>query len=443
VKARLWLTAIVLAGIGLGAMFLQLGTAVERTPSLAAPAPSQLMGAGSCAAAACHGASNHASSGGEYSIWIARDRHARAYEALFEPRSLRIQHNLHRSVAAHEDQRCLNCHVYPNLPSSPPKAPYFKTDGVSCEACHGPAQHWLAAHHLDAWKTLPMQEKQKRGMRDTQSILGRVQVCAPCHVGTPEMDVDHDLIAAGHPRLTFEFTAFHAAMPHHWPDARDRNPNVSVRGRKDFEARAWLIGQLVSTRTALELLAGRAGSEKKIWPEFAEHDCLACHHDLQASSPRQIAPSKRAAFPWSTWYLSMTPSALNLVNTEAPALDKLRKELQRRPTRNEIAQAAGEVAKQLQAILQKLEQKPGQFIQAEAVFRQFLSMHGPVPQRSADEKTQVCLTLAAMQRAQRDEMPTVPLAIPSKLLLHVPKLDANSPEPIRMRFRQMENDLRK
>src|SRR5205823_3686488 len=117
-----------------------------------------------------------------------------------------------RTTPAHEEQRCLSCHVAPDYDVNKPPcdAPYFKTDGVSCESCHGPAQDWLARHHLDAWKNETRAEKNRLGMTDTQSLAGRAQLCARCHVGAAGMDVDHDLLAAGHPRLSFEFAAFHA-----------------------------------------------------------------------------------------------------------------------------------------------------------------------------------------------------------------------------------------
>src|SRR5207247_8943586 len=90
--------------------------------------------------------------------------------------------------------------------------------------------------------------------------------------------------------------------------------------RPDFEARAWLIGQLVSARAALRLLEARAvaaaQAEKQLkedpraevklaWPEFAEYDCFACHHGLQPPPRwRQLRgfPGRRAgALPWGTW----------------------------------------------------------------------------------------------------------------------------------------------
>jgi hypothetical protein len=56
----------------------------------------------------------------------------------------------------------------------------------------------------------------------------------------------------------------------------------------DFEARAWLLGQVVSAKAALDLLKYRADPEHgKPWPEFAEYGCFACHHNLQDQAGRR------------------------------------------------------------------------------------------------------------------------------------------------------------
>src|SRR5262249_43821647 len=57
-----------------------------------------------------------------------------------------------------------------------------------------------------------------------------------------------------HPRLNFEFATFLANLPRHWKEAL---------GGKSDPARgmtAWALGQVVSARAALELLAWRGGS---------------------------------------------------------------------------------------------------------------------------------------------------------------------------------------
>jgi hypothetical protein len=317
-----------------------------------------------------------------------------------------MQKLLGSAIPAHEDQRCLSCHVV----ADPHRiAPNFRGDGVSCESCHGPAEKWLAIHYQDSWKTKTPAEKQGLGMVDTQSILGRVKLCVECHVGTPGRDVDHDLIAAGHPRLNFEFTAFHANMPHHWPDARDRDPSYSqskpARGRADFEACAWVAGQLVSAHAALELLADRASDPKKPWPEFAEHDCFACHHDLRSPSPRQqrtVPGSKLGVMPWNSWYTNMLPRALKIIHAKDDPIVELPADWH---SREDVAGKARKSAKDLQQLIGQLDGKLRGPLSPATLFRDILN-GASLPRKRGeftwDEASQVYLALEAMYQAQVD-----------------------------------------
>ena len=57
------------------------------------------------------------------------------------------------------------------------------------------------------------------------------------------------MIAAGHPRLTFEMSAFLANMPHHWDDRAEK-------AREDYAAHVWAVGQIASTQAALRSAGG-------------------------------------------------------------------------------------------------------------------------------------------------------------------------------------------
>src|SRR5438093_5658499 len=113
------------------------------TASLSAQ-PAQYVGAGSCSGSNCHGATtpqNESQSrilGNEYSLWTVRDKHSKAYTVLADPRSRRMAQILSLGDAQ-TSQRCLSCHGV----GSPPK---LLSDGVACEACHGPAEKWLGPH---------------------------------------------------------------------------------------------------------------------------------------------------------------------------------------------------------------------------------------------------------------------------------------------------------
>jgi hypothetical protein len=155
------------------------------------------------------------------------------------------------------------------------------------------------------------EEYQKVGMNWLQSHAVRAEVCAGCHIGAPaepgsglpDRDMNHDFIAAGHPRLMFEYGSFLANEPKHWKEKDTR---------ADFEARAWLVGQVVSAQSALRLSADRATTTAagRVWPELAEYDCYACHHDLVGKSWRQqrgFPPGRIGALRPSEWYTALLP----------------------------------------------------------------------------------------------------------------------------------------
>jgi hypothetical protein len=92
--------------------------------------------------------------------------------------------------------------------------------------------------------------------------------------------VTHDLIAAGHPRLNFEYLTYLTALPPHWVERGPRPapaPPSQALLPPGYEAHAWLAGQIETARAGLELCAARANG----WPELAEFDCYSCHHDLK------------------------------------------------------------------------------------------------------------------------------------------------------------------
>jgi hypothetical protein len=176
------------------------------------------------------------------------------------------------------------------------------------------------------------------------TMVDRARTCTACHVGSGNRDVNHDLIAAGHPRLNFEFDTYLANLPRHWQPERDKE-----------RASAWQVGQLVSAEAALELLAYRADSKNgQPWPEFAEYDCFACHHDLKAKSWRQqrgYADRVPGTLPWSDWYAAL-PRFIDRSLSDAPKIHDgfvaLRAEMSKpMPDRTRVATEARALAELL------------------------------------------------------------------------------------------------
>jgi hypothetical protein len=305
-----WKTAIVIVCAVLAVtMFSSFGSNSPVPASRPASDPkfvAKFQGVSSCASAACHGGDGRSSAEGcEFRTWANDDKHAAAYRTLFSDRSKLMLRNYRRleSVAdarPHQDKECLACHSVSapvELVDHEPRRPEA-ADGVGCESCHGAAERWLTIHYLDDWKLLGRRAKADRfGLVSTKNLAVRVGQCAHCHVGREGQEVNHDLIAAGHPRLRFEFATYQHNMPSHWRE-KSYGP--------DFAVRAWAIGQVASARAAIDLLrsrAERAMKETAPWPELAEYNCYGCHHDLGPQSWRAKADRPRPGLlQWGTWY---------------------------------------------------------------------------------------------------------------------------------------------
>ena len=324
-------TTVILGLVFAGGLAWLLGSVAasrELAPANRSEPPPRFMltGTSSCASAACHNQEVAGIKGREYAACLQDVAHRRAYGVLSDERSQRIVRNyypeLHdaKVVSPERDALCIKCHVNPDIQRLPILevdgiARFRLEDGVSCEACHGAAGGWLNRHHLPEWKTLTVAEKRDEyGMHDMRSLGARVKACVQCHVGTPDAEVNHDLIAAGHPRLAFEFTGYHSLMGKHWDDGIDRNP--AQGGRVDFEKQAWIEGQLVTLDASLVLLKHRLET-KRI--ELAEFDCYACHHDLKNVGDKQdrtFGARKPGELPWNTWTTCRLDNVAQMLGTK-------------------------------------------------------------------------------------------------------------------------------
>src|SRR5579859_354789 len=269
-EARVWQKAVLraaLAGIFFGCFLsTQVAAAQAKTGSTVV---SKYVGPGSCSATACHGSVQPRSVTGvlqnEYSTWVVRDTHFKAFRNLDNPVSQRIGRLLGIGNPT-TSPKCLACHSL--VVPAEVKARDFDVEGVSCESCHGPASAWLGSHTLKGSTT---GKSVALGMFDIRDAAHRSEKCLSCHLGTAEKEVDHEMIAAGHPDLVFELDSYSAIQPPHWKPSPDPNHDV----------RLWAVGQAIELREALKRLARRAQGSH--WPEFSEYDCFSCHHSL--SSP--------------------------------------------------------------------------------------------------------------------------------------------------------------
>jgi hypothetical protein len=241
------------------------------------------VGPGSCSAAACHGGIQPRDSTkvlqNEYSTWIVQDRHSRAYAVLSQPLAQRMAKILKIGDPA-KAQKCLVCHAL-SVPAAERGTQFDIAEGVSCESCHGPAEKWLGPHVEANAKHADMV---KLGLVDNKDLAIRSAKCLTCHLGAPGLEVDHEMLAAGHPDLTFELDSFSSIEPPHWvekaPDSKD------PIGDKLFGARVWSIGQASQLEAGMTRLARHARGQgwspehPSAWPEYTEMDCFTCHHSL-------------------------------------------------------------------------------------------------------------------------------------------------------------------
>ncbi len=349
------LSLLVLLAVGESQNMSPAGESTSQAPEMSAPqtapplyeqkpvAAGKYNGPGGCAASSCHGSIQPKTTTrvlqNEYTTWISQDKHARAYGVLKNKVSDRIGKILNLGKPPAEAPKCLVCHslyVPPEL-----QAQTFELgDGVSCENCHGPASGWLGPHTTKNW---PHEKSVQLGMYDTRNLEARTSKCLTCHLGTSEKFVDHEMIAAGHPDLTFELTLFTFVMPAHWKMPEEDKPWRQVQ--------AWGVGQAVQLRDSLNRLARRANGT--VWPEYAELDCFACHHSLtQADDSWRLKSDgyytgRKAGVPaWNEsrvvvfrdMVAEISPSASKQLDDEVSQLASLMNQLSQ--TREQIAASA-------------------------------------------------------------------------------------------------------
>ena len=174
------------------------------------------LGVGSCASSLCHGAietwrtSNVFQN--EYVTWQRSDKHARAYTVLLNDKSKEIAKKLALPKPAHESDVCLDCHTHNTKPAQRTQG-FQIADGIACEACHGPAERWVRSHVEPG---VTHANNLSRGMYPTEDDVSRARLCLSCHLGTKDKFVTHKIMAAGHPRMSFELDTFTQIGPAHF-----------------------------------------------------------------------------------------------------------------------------------------------------------------------------------------------------------------------------------
>src|SRR5262245_29117592 len=329
----------------------------------------------SCAAASCHGSGQIGKLGSEYSAWApevtppdgAYDPHSKAYSVLFNADAARIGKYL--DIVPHKSELCLKCHAVDGAKDEEAQN-QMRAEGAGCGACHGPAEKWISVHFTPEFLALPDREKwEKYGFVPTKNLVARTMNCVSCHVGDVDRDMNHDMIAAGHPRLAFESARFHYNPQYrkHWTE----------RGSEtDFEVRAWVVGQVATLRNAAVLLQARAkraadGDAKTPWPEFSGLSCYACHQQIGDKELRggASASTRPLGVPgWEVWSNTAVRVAADYCGEVYPGLsslqatdmkltnvNKLRAMMEKRPSAKDIESQAKLAVEELDAWLVALQ----------------------------------------------------------------------------------------
>jgi len=408
-------------------IFLFLGIFIFRLQKISAEESSHYLGSPSCGSGSCHNLNQgRGQTGSEYTTWSGFDPHHKAYQVLFDPRSDRIMKNLFDkgSGSAGSQQLCLNCHAT-NQGDFVKSGPGFTlAEGVGCEACHGGSAKYIGVHFTTKVMALSPAEKEAQyGLRNTKELSTRAGICADCHIGnlSKGMEVNHDLIAAGHPRLNFELSAFLANYPKHWKQADE------LKRHPDFHARAWEVGQVESSRSSIKLLGDRAQQvvqkKNQAWPEFTEFDCFACHKDLQLNSRnyRNGYSAKPGSLPWGDWFQSSSLKVALGKSMESSYPADLIREMNGNQKPEKVARLARDADLALQQSAMHLQSAPTKDVSGlRNSMRQLVDVGVSKSGRlSWDEGAQLFLGIAALHNAWSDLEPG---GIPPAVTVNIEKL---------------------
>ncbi len=253
-------------------------------------------GVATCAGSQCHGAVKEYKKTNiqhnEYITWDRRDVHSRAYSKLFNQDFIDVTDKLGWKKPS-EEPVCLACHAS-DVPENLRGKKFQMTDGIGCETCHGGSENWLKSHTN---KKATHAQNLEKGLYPTDDIVARARLCLSCHYGNKNQFVTHEIMGAGHPRISFELDTFTELQPKHFTQdedyARRKTPYSNIK--------AWAVGQAVATESVLEMIGSDMfnGSDHatRLFPELSLFDCHSCHHPMSDKSwqPRKGAKLKPGA----------------------------------------------------------------------------------------------------------------------------------------------------
>lgn len=265
------------------------------------PSGIKFVGAGSCSAAACHGATAPKDDGStrhnENSIWNDKDHHAQAFKGkkgLTTPKAKEIAGKM-KIADATKDGKCLSCHSTSGLSTKEgvarvpltagdQGAKFDATEGVSCDGCHGPATKYLEPHATKGWTAGERAKGSEKtytdwGLFDTKNLKFRANACLSCH-----LKIDHDMVAAGHPELPFELSQYSQGEWIHWRENGGFNTT-----------RVFAMGQAISLREAALQTGERAKNKADAALVTASYKQTIAHAIISRQVAAILDPASQAA----------------------------------------------------------------------------------------------------------------------------------------------------
>lgn len=203
-----------------------------------------------CSTDGCHGSAKPHREGrtihNEYVHWL-ESKHAHSWENLATDRAKEVGAKMKLAAPPQESGRCLKCHSL-LVPREQQQSTWDLTRGNACENCHGPSEKWRESHARGSAANWSHAKSLKAGMNDTQDLAVRGAICVKCHLA-----IDHEMLAAGHPFLSFELDNFSQRMPPHW-----------IQEKPFVASKAWAAGQATALRASLRQLDLRVKAEAPV-----------------------------------------------------------------------------------------------------------------------------------------------------------------------------------
>jgi len=266
--------------VGCTLLILALTSTADRAAASSASAASANahVGVASCSGSTCHGRSEPTGKvvrQDEILHWQDASSqggaHSRAFAVLGSARGQAIAAKLGLGSATSAGE-CLGCHADPAYAGKGSR--WHVEDGVGCEGCHGGAQKWLSSHYAVGQTHASNVAK---GMYPLDQPRARAEKCLDCHFGSdrPGQFVSHRIMAAGHPRVSFELDLFSALQQHH-----DEDADYLQRKRRTNNVQLWAMGQATAVSRATTLFANPRLGTQGVFPEIYFFDCQTCHRQI-------------------------------------------------------------------------------------------------------------------------------------------------------------------